>query len=149
MLTSKSVLRCARYVTLRLSKKKGTSLCCPRFSEATLTYPVKLRYILQLEKYTSGDFGYCSRVYCENQPMMPIGKCIYLSLPYNCIHILCFVHHHMFPAKNREKIIFKVSLNTQQRGVLGGQSCNIIHVCLVSGFFINFDPPTQKLIKLL
>uniref|UniRef100_A0A2K5RZM8 Casein kinase II subunit beta n=1 Tax=Cebus imitator TaxID=2715852 RepID=A0A2K5RZM8_CEBIM len=65
---------------------------------------IHTRYILPncgitqlLEKYQQGGFGYCLHVYCENQPMLPIGEAMVKLCCPKCMDVYTpksSRHHH-------------------------------------------------------
>lgn len=51
------------------------------------------------EKYRSGTFGYCPRVFCEGQPVLPVGLS---DLPRNyTVKVFCPRCHELFVPKTR------------------------------------------------
>ncbi|CAB4056865.1 CSNK2B [Lepeophtheirus salmonis] len=80
---------------------------------------IHARYILtnrgiaqMIEKYQSGDFGHCPRVYCENQPMLPIGlsdipgeAMVKLYCPKCFPHMLFMVHPEYRPKRPASQFV--------------------------------------------
>lgn len=71
----------ARYIMTNRGIAQMVCNCTQQFDVLCTSLPhclavltIILWQYIQIEKWQQGDFGCCPRVYCENQPMLPIGK---------------------------------------------------------------------------
>jgi hypothetical protein len=47
-----------------------------RWSGSAFVFAIEEMLCWQVEKYQNGEFGHCSRYYCDNQLLLPVGKLV-------------------------------------------------------------------------